>query len=575
MNSKYIKIRILLVGAIFVMALGAIAAKAVYLQVYRSSWLSQQAANQYEKSLTISGKRGVIYDRNRGEMAVSIDVTSIGAYPDQVENPKATAKALARILNLDARKLQRKLVAKKSFVWIKRQTTAKETKAVKSLDLPGIDFVTEYNRYYPQTTQAAQAIGFSGIDGAGLEGIEFYYNQHLKGADINFTVFKDARGKGFRAERGQTANTAGNSLVLTIDSTIQYIAESALKEAVEAHSALSGLALVMQPSTGALLAIAHYPFFNPNAYSDFAKSAWRNRALTDTFEPGSTMKIFNAAAALEYGKITPNEIFFCENGTYRIGKNVVHDIHKHGWLSLQQIVKFSSNIGAVKVVEKMGAKNLHRALRDFGFGQKTGIDFPGEQSGSLSHYSSWSRIDTGAISFGHGISVSALQLVTAVSAIANGGDLMRPYLVREIVDQDGNTLQAFKPQKVRRAVSGRTATIVKNILKTVITAGGTGVNAALDGYTACGKTGTARKLDENGEYSKDKHTASFIGFAPAERPAVAILVIVDEPQGQYYGGVVAAPVFRQIAQQALNYLNVPPKAGTNKFRVARDNGARG
>jgi cell division protein FtsI (penicillin-binding protein 3) len=287
------------------------------------------------------------------------------------------------------------------------------------------------------------------------------------------------------------------------------------------------------------------------------------------------MKIFNAAAALEYGKITPNEIFFCENGTYRIGKNVVHDIHKHGWLSLQQIVKFSSNIGAVKVVEKMGAKNLHRALRDFGFGQKTGIDFPGEQPGNLSHYSAWSRIDTGAISFGHGISVSALQLVTAVSAIANGGDLMRPYLVREIVDQDGNTLQAFKPQKVRRAVSGRTATIVKNILKTVITAGGTGVNAALDGYTACGKTGTARKLDENGEYSKDKHTASFIGFAPAERPAVAILVIVDEPQGQYYGGVVAAPVFRQIAQQALNYLNVPPKAGTNKFRVARDNGARG
>jgi cell division protein FtsI (penicillin-binding protein 3) len=533
--------------------------------------LSQKAANQYEKSLTISGKRGVIYDRNRSEMAVSVDVTSIAAYPNKVENPKSTARALARALDMDARRLQRKLAAKKSFVWIKRQSTAKEASAVKDLDIPGIEFVTEYNRFYPHTTQAA----FSGIDGAGLEGIEFFYNQHLKGADINFTVFKDALGNGFRAGPGQTAITGGNNLILTIDSTIQYLAESALKETVDQYSALSGLALVMHPSSGALLAIAHYPLFNPNSYADFDKSVWRNRALTDTFEPGSTMKIFSAAAALEHGKITPNEIFFCENGTYRIGKNVVHDIHKHGWLSLQQIVKFSSNIGAVKVAEKMGAKNLHRTFRDFGFGQKTGIDFPGETPGSLSHYSSWSKIDTGAISFGHGVSASALQLVTAASAIANGGNLMKPYLVREIVDQNGNSIQAFKPQKVRRVLSARTATKVKNILKTVMTEGGTGVNAALDGYTACGKTGTARKLDENGEYSKTKHTASFIGFAPADSPEVAIIVIIDEPQGQYYGGVVAAPVFRQIAQQTLNYLNVPPEAGSTKFRVSRGNGAKG
>ena len=575
MINKYIKLRILLVGAIFFTAFAAIAAKAVHLQVYRSSWLSQKAANQYEKSLTISGKRGVIYDRNRSEMAVSINVTSIAAYPGQVENPKSTARALARALDMDARRLQRKLAAKKSFVWIKRQSTAKETSAVKDLDISGIEFVTEYNRFYPHTTQAAQALGFSGIDGAGLEGIEFFYNQQLKGADINFTVFKDALGNGFRAGPVRTANTGGNNLVLTIDSTIQYIAESALKETVDKYSALSGLALVMHPSTGALLAIAHYPLFNPNSYADFDKSVWRNRALTDTFEPGSTMKIFNAAAALEYGKITPNEIFYCENGSYKIGKNVVHDIHKYGWLSLQQIVKFSSNIGAVKIAEKMGAKNLHRSFRDFGFGQKTGIDFPGETPGSLSHYSTWSKIDIGAISFGHGISVSALQLVTALSAIANGGNLMKPYLVREIVDQDGKLIQAFKPQTLRRAVSPRTATIVKNILKTVMTEGGTGVNAALDGYSACGKTGTARKLDENGKYLKTKHTASFIGFAPADSPEVAIVVIIDEPQGQYYGGVVAAPVFRQIAQQTLNYLNVPPEAGTTKFRVSRGSGVKG
>jgi cell division protein FtsI (penicillin-binding protein 3) len=287
------------------------------------------------------------------------------------------------------------------------------------------------------------------------------------------------------------------------------------------------------------------------------------------------MKIFSAAAALEYGKITPNEIFFCENGAYKIGKNVVHDIHKYGWLSLQQIIKYSSNIGAVKVVEKMGARNLHRTFRDFGFGQKTAIDSPGETPGSLPHYSSWSKIDTAAIAFGHGISVSAVQMITAISAIANGGNLMKPYLVRAIVDQNGNFINAFKPQKVRSVISARTATIVKNILKTVITEGGTGVNAALDGYTACGKTGTARKLDENGEYSKTRHTASFIGFAPADDPQIAILVIIDEPQGKYYGGIVAAPVFKQIAQQTLNYLNVPPEAGPTKLRVSRDNGAKG
>jgi cell division protein FtsI (penicillin-binding protein 3) len=575
MENKYIKLRILMVGIIFIMAFAAIAAKAVHLQVYRSHWLSQKASDQYEKSLTTSGKRGIIYDRNLREMAVSIDVTSIAAYPAHVENPKAAAKALAKVLELDAPRLQHKLAGKKSFVWIKRQSTAKETSAVKDLALTGIDFVTEYNRFYPHTTLAAQALGFSGIDGAGLEGIEFYYKQHLKGADINFTVFKDALGNGFSAGPGRSADTSGHNLILTIDSTIQYIAESALKEAVDQHSALLGLALVMHPQTGAILALAHYPFFNPNSYADFDKSIWRNRALTDPFEPGSTMKIFSAAAALEYGKITPNEIFFCENGAYKIGKNVVHDIHKYGWLSLQQIIKFSSNIGAVKVGEKVGARKLYRTFRDFGFGRKTGIDSPGEATGTLTHYSSWSKIDTGAIAFGHGISVSAVQLITAISAIANGGNLMKPYLVQEIVDQNGNLINAFKPQKVRSVISARTATIVKNILKTVITEGGTGVNAALDGYTAGGKTGTARKLDENGKYSKTRHTASFIGFAPADNPEIAILVIIDEPQGKYYGGIVAAPVFKQIAQQTLTYLNVPPEAGTTKLRVSIADGEKG
>jgi len=574
-NNKYFKLRILLVGAFFFVSFAAIAAKAVHLQVYRSPWLSQKASDQYEGSLTTSGRRGIIYDRNLQEMAVSIDVTSIAAYPARIKNAGVAAKTLAKTLNLKTRKIRNKLVAKKSFVWIKRQTTAKETRAVKDLGIPGIDFVTEYNRFYPHITLAAQALGFTGIDGSGLEGIEFYYNQHLKGTYKNYKIFKDALGNGFSAENKQAVNNSGHNLILTIDNTIQYITESALQEAVDQYSANSALAVVMQPQTGAILAVAHYPLFNPNSYSDFDKSSWRNRAITDPFEPGSTMKIFSAATALEYGEITSNTIFYCENGAYRIGKNVVRDIHEHGWLSLQQIIKYSSNIGAVKVGEKVGAKKLYRTFRDFGFGEKTGIDFPGETTGSLSHYSSWSDIDTGAISFGHGISVSAVQMITAVAAIANDGILMKPYIVREIADQKGHPVNSFKPQKVRRVISARTAGIVKNIMKTVITKGGTGVKAALDGYSVCGKTGTARKLDENGKYSNSKHTASFIGFTPAHNPEIAILVIIDEPRGKYYGGIVAAPVFKKIAQQTLNYLNVPPDGGTTRFRVSVGSEAKG
>jgi cell division protein FtsI (penicillin-binding protein 3) len=508
-------------------------------------------------------------------MAVSIDVTSISAYPARVKDIDETAKKLAEILKLDPRKVRQKLALDKSFVWIKRKTTARESQMVKNIKLPGIGFVPEFNRFYPNTTLAAQALGFTGLDGKGLEGIEFYYNRQLKGAASKITVFEDALGNGFRSENRKQESNSGHNLVLTIDSKIQYITESTLIEAVDQYSASSAMAIVMQPRTGAILAIAHFPTINPNSYRNFDRSQWRNRAITDPFEPGSTMKIFSAAAALESGNIKYNDIFFCENGAYKIGKNVVHDSSKHGWLSLQQIIKFSSNIGAVKISEKIGAKILYQTFQNFGFGTRSGIDCPGETTGSLSHYSSWSEIDIGAISFGHGIAVSALQLITAVSAIANDGILMKPYIVKEISDQNGQSVKRFKPQQVRRVISARTAGIVKKILQTVTTEGGTGVNAALDRYSVCGKTGTARKLDEEGQYSDSKHVASFIGFTPAEKPEIAVLVIIDEPKENYYGGIVAAPVFKKIAQQTLNYLNIPPEGDTTKFRVSRNNGASG
>jgi cell division protein FtsI (penicillin-binding protein 3) len=468
---------------------------------------------------------------------------------------------------MPARELKAKLTARKPFVWLKRQATPKETEAVRKLRLPGIEFVTETNRFYPNRSLAAQVIGFTGMDGKGLEGIEFFYDSQLQGNDASVKILRDAFGNGFQAEHPEGVDTSGKNLVLTLDQTVQFITETALVDIVEKQKALSGMAVVMEPSTGAILALAQAPTFNPNAWDDFKKPLWRNRVITDPFEPGSTLKVFSAAAALELADLSPRTTFNCENGIYHIGHNTIHDVHRYGTLSLQEIIKFSSNIGAAKIGERVGAEKLHSMLHGFGFGQKTGIDSPGETSGLLMPYAAWTPIDAAAITFGHGISVSAIQLISAFAAIANDGVLMKPYLVQAVTDKQGQILQRFEPQEVRRVISHETAQTLTEILQSVVMPGGTGVQAALEGYTAAGKTGTARKLDESGRYTEERHVASFIGFAPVEKPQIAILVVIDEPKKDTYGGVVAAPVFKRIAQSVLNYLTVPPDKGTEKLRV--------
>jgi cell division protein FtsI (penicillin-binding protein 3) len=570
---KYVNMRINIIGLLFFVLILAIGAKAVYLQMFCGNWLSERAANQYEKDLVTTGKRGQIYDRNHHEMAVSIGTTSLAAYPSKIQDKKSAARALAGILNLNQRKLAQKLNSQRAFVWIKRQVSPKELSEVRALGIKGVDFIPSYSRFYPNKTLAAQVLGFTGVDGHGLEGVEYYYDKMLRGQENSRVILKDALGRGFAKEKKATekkATTAdrAKNLVLTIDRTIQFITENALDEAVTQFSAESGMAIVMDPQTGAVLAMANSPVFNPNTFGRFPRGTWRNRTITDPFEPGSTMKIFTAAAALESGTCSPSSIFFCENGVYRIGKNVIHDTHPRGWLSLQQIVKFSSNIGVVKVVESIGPDSLHLTLTNFGFGEKTHLDCPGETSGVLSSSKRWTRVDTGAISFGQGISVSALQLTTAASAIANGGSLMQPYIVAAITDHNGRIIERTEPRVVRTAVSAKTATIIKSIMKTVTTEGGTGVNAALDGYSVSGKTGTAQKIDASGKYARGIYVSSFLGFAPADEPKVVILVIVDEPKGKHYGGTVAAPAFKKIAHETLNYLNIPPVMEQDKLRVS-------
>ena len=574
-ERKIVRIRIVLIALFFGAFFVVITAKAAYLQLYRGPWLADMAAGQVEKSYKTSGKRGTIFDRSGTEMAVSIQVTSIAANPKRIPNVHQTAAALGKRLKIDRRKILRKFSSRKPFVWVKRQATPKEVEQVKSLGLEGIEFVPEFNRFYPNKTLAAQVIGFTGIDGNGLEGIEYYYDSYLGGAEGSRTVLRDALGQRFVSPRQKIEDYSGQNIVLTIDRTVQYIAEQALAETVSEFSALSAIAVVMVPKTGAVLAMAHHPPFNPNDYRRFSRENWRNRAITDPIEPGSTMKIFSATAAIESGGSSPNTIFYCENGSYRIGKNVVHDLYSYGWLSLQQIIKYSSNIGAIKISEMVGAERLYNTLSDFGFSTKTGIDCPGESTGSLAFYKRWSRLDAGVISFGHGISATPLQLATAVSAIANRGKLMKPYLVQSITDSSGRLVHSFEPRMVRRVISPETAATVAGIMKTVITKGGTGTAAALDGYTVCGKTGTAKKINAEGTYTEGKYVASFVGFTPATDPEITVLVVVNEPQEKYYGGLVAAPVFRTIANQTLNYLNVPPDSRKDQTAMRTGSEVRG
>lgn len=560
--------RLVVVGIFFSLLLSTIGAKAVYLQVLRGPWLSEVAAKQYARSVRTLPRRGTIYDSKQRELAVSIDVRSIAASPQQIADIHSTARAISPLLGLKNETLFQKLLSERKFVWVKRHVSPRMAESVKKLGVNGLSFITEYTRFYPNKDLAAQVLGFTGVDGDGLEGIEFYFDRYLKGTGSNFTVLKDALGRHFELATAADANTIGNSLVLTIDHRIQYIAESALASSIKRFSGKSGMAIVMSPKTGAILALVNYPSFNPNAFSKSSRSTWRNRAVTDPFEPGSTMKIFTAAAALISDQFTPDSLIFTEEGDYQIGSNVIHDTHPHKWLSVTQVIKHSSNIGAAKISESIGPKALHETLLAFGFGKKTGIDCPGETAGVLLSPHQWSRMDTAAIAFGQGVSVSAIQLIRAVGAIANGGDLMRPYLVQAILDPNGGLIQRFAPHKVRQAISPKVADAVRTMMETVLDEDGTGAEAAMAGYSACGKTGTAQMVDGDDGYAEDKYIASFVGFAPAETPEIVVLAVINEPVKSHLASVVAAPVFKRIVLETLDYLNVPPERPANQLTVS-------
>ncbi|HEX8960422.1 MAG TPA: penicillin-binding protein [Geobacteraceae bacterium] len=562
-RGNWARWRIRLIGGLFAFFFVITSARAFYLQVFKRDELVKLAEKQHQKIVPLTPARGAIYDRNNAPLAVSVEMDSCYAEPRNIDNIAEAAARLAPLISMTKEEVRRKLSGNKGFAWLARRITPDLAQRIRALDIDGIGFVKESKRFYPNSEMAGAVIGFTGLDPEGLDGIELKYDSTILGSTGYLVTERDALGRDI-APKGTVIKKAsrGQNVVLTLDKNIQYVAEKELAAAVESSRAKGGIALVMEPQTGRVLAMANYPFFNPNAYFKYPQALLRNRSVADSFEPGSTFKVFLISGALEEKVISPNDGFNCEGGSYSIGGRTIHDTHHYGRLSVAEVLKYSSNIGAAKIGARMGQERLFNCLRGFGFGGRTGIDLPGEASGYMRDRSQWFAVDLATVSFGQGVSATAIQLAAAFSAVANGGTLMKPYLVERITDENGNVLQQFAPQARHRVISPETARTVARMMEGVTTDGGTGMNASVDGYRVAGKTGTAQKVDPiTRGYSADKRTASFIGFVPADDPRLTIVVIVDEPKTSPYGGVVAAPAFKAIAQQTLCYLHVPPSKG--------------
>lgn len=534
-------------------------ARLFYIQFFRSSYLASIARKQHNLFVELEPRRGAIYDSNRKPQAFNIPADSLYASPNEIKDKESAVRALAAILNLKPDYLRERLDRKKSFIWLARKITPEQSSEIKKLKIKGLGFLKESKRSYPNGYLASHVIGFAGTDNTGLEDTEAYYDRYLRG-EAGWAVFlRDARQKRLDLWDSMVLPKDGYDVVLTIDEVIQFIAERELDKAYKAHHAKGASIIVMDPHTGAILAMANRPTYDLNDHNSASKDQMRNRSICDLFEPGSVFKIVTASAALEENKVSEEDKFFCENGEYRVANHILHDHQKHGWLTFRQVIEESSNIGTTKVAQILGPDTVYRYARLFGFAVKSGIDLPGEISGSLKEARFWSKTSIGAVPIGQEVGVTALQLANAISVIANDGVLMKPYIVKEVRDRHGVTLKKFFPAQVRRAISEETSLRMKKILTGVVEEG-TGKLAKPISYTAAGKTGTAQKLEANGAYSHDEFVGSFIGFAPAEDPKVAIVVTIDSPHPYYFGGVVAAPVFKNVATDVIRYLNTsrPP-----------------
>ncbi|MBI5561850.1 MAG: penicillin-binding protein [Deltaproteobacteria bacterium] len=560
-NDRQVRLRIYIFASLLACFFVFLFAKAFYFQVIEAEGLRRMAVRQQTRTVALQSKRGEIFDRNSKELAVSLEVDSVCAWPARVSSPRAAASALAHVLSMDRREIEKRLRSNSGFVWVKRQIDLNDEQRRLISTIEGVGTVKEDRRYYPNKALASNMVGFTNKDSKGIEGIELYYDKVLKGASRKFVGDVDGRGRVLMYEDpGKDGAGRGMEMELTIDKTMQFIAEKSLRKAVEDYGAKGGTALVMDPMTGEVLAMASLPTFDPNDRSGYKAGMGRNRAVADVMEPGSTLKLFLIAAALEEKALRPSDGIYCENGSYKVDDRTFHDTERHGWLTVSQILKLSSNIGASKIGERLGKAKLYRYLQQFGFGERTGLDVPGETTGALRDFKRWNNVALHTVSFGQGVSVTSIQLITALSAVANGGLLMKPYAVHTIKDPSGAAVTENNPAVVRRVISQETAARMTDMLIGVTGQGGTGVKAAIPGFEVAGKTGTAQKPDlKDGGYVDGAYVSSFFGFVPARSPRLAILVTIDEPRKEYYAATVAAPAWKSIAEEGLSYLGVYPE----------------
>jgi cell division protein FtsI (penicillin-binding protein 3) len=546
--------------------------RAFHIQILGVQGIRERGARQYCVKIPLVPKRGAILDRTGNELAVSVATKSIFVQPAKLKSPSAAANLLSRRISRPAPDLRKLLSSDKGFLWVKRQMPSsaaeeivKEVREGQGTGKgrggeDGIGAVEEPKRFYPNRELASSLLGFTDLDSTGIEGVELSLDKYLRGERAFLMCERDARGRIIVPSTTPVeVNSSGSSVSLTIDRNVQHVAESELKEAVARYRARGGIALVMQPKTGEILAMASLPTYNPNTPATAVPEARKNHALTDTFEPGSTFKVFTMASALETGKVKTPERIFCENGSFRYAGRVLHDAHPHGWLTVPEVLKYSSNIGAAKISERMPPERFYDMIRAFGFGTRTGIELVGEVGGILPARGGFKGIRRATVSFGQGISVTPIQMATAMSAVVNGGKVMKPYIVREIRDPEGKVVYRGEPKELRRVLSPRTSEQMREMMGLVVQEDGTGTQARIKGFMVGGKTGTAQKVEVGtGRYSRDKRVSSFIGFLPLRDPELMILVVIDEPKGQVYGGVVAAPAFNQIAVKTAYYLGIPP-----------------
>ncbi len=556
--KKWLRFRTTTLLVFFLVLFIALISRAYQLQVLSGKTLKVQADKQHTSTLQFQPERSLILDRNGEKLAASIMVDSVCANPSKIDNLEEVSSKLSSVLGIKRRSLLKKLSKSRNFCWVARKISPSQAESVKDIAIEGIFSIKEPKRFYPNRELAGQLLGFAGLDSRGLEGLELKYDSYLKGSPNKIFLGKDAKGGKIYSGDNPTAGKKSKNynLILTIDSRIQYLVESQLNDAIKKTGAKGGVAVVMNPKTGEILAMANMPGFNPNTFFRYSPESWKNKVITDCFDPGSTFKPFLLAASLEENVIDENNRFYCENGSYAVGDRVIRDVKKYEDLSFREIIKYSSNIGAVKISEVLGKEKFYQYIQKFGFGSKTGIDLPGESSGILRQAEDWTKVDTATISFGQGISVTAIQLISAFSAIANHGVLMKPYVVRGLIDQNNRVVKEFTPTVIRKVISPATAEKLTSVLIDVVEGeGGTGRSAQIANVTIAGKSGTSQKFDfAEGSYSHDKVSVSFMGFFPAEDPCAVILVVLDEPANHRWGGVAAAPVFKNIAESILYWV---------------------